>query len=151
MSITVRRRGKPLLDEFRRISRLEQNRWHKASYDEERRLEGIFVGTSVVDEFGRRYGRDPKNIEGWQRFCRDLGFRKVPHTIEQCNTVSTRFSEVLECAIGYFSSCRLNLNSWFGLRFICTDVGRKKSLRQYRSTDRSTVRRLEEEEEGDNI
>lgn len=149
MSITVRRRGIPLLDEFRRISRLEQNRWHKASYDEERRLEGIFVGTSVVDEFGRRYGRDPKNIEGWQRFCRDLGFRTVPHTIEECNAVSTRFSNVLECATRYFSSC-LDLNFWFGLRFVCTDVGQKKDLRQYRSTNRSTVR-LEEGEEGDNI
>lgn len=149
MSMAVRRPGKPLINEFRRISRLAQNRWDKASYGEERRLEGIFVGYSVVHEFGKRYGRDPKKIVGWQRLCRDLGFRKVPQTIEQCNAVSTRFYNVLECSAQYFSTSRLDLNFWSGRCSVYTDVDQKKFLRQYRSTDRGTE--PEEEEEGDNI
>lgn len=118
MSVPFRRRGAPILKEFERIARLKQNRWNILSRAEYRKLQGIFVAISVVEEFGNRYGRDPKKIEGWQRLCRDLGFRRVPQTIEECNAVSSeQFSAVLlENATQLFSDP--DPTSWSHLRSV---------------------------------
>lgn len=130
MNSFARRLGVPIVEEFERYSYLQK--WYRLSRKEYRKLEGIFVGTAVVDDFTRHYGKDPNNLAAWKRLCRDVGFRRNPNTIAECHKASSN----LTGSLNWTQSLDWHLLFCY---LIWTDVIREESIHQHRSVCRSPM------------
>jgi len=70
-----------VIKEFRRLCREKQ--WRP----EERQIVKSDLRDAMVQRFNEIYGTNEKDLEAWQRLCRDTHVKSIPDTLAECEEV----------------------------------------------------------------